>query len=69
MYIPGVQLKSKLLNTLEPDWPQHDNPATYVIVQQHSSSTIALLHFHSTTEKLRVCFKNVIISFHFFLLF
>jgi hypothetical protein len=45
----GVQLKSKL-NTPEPDWPQHDHFASFVITQHYSSITLVLMCFHSAKE-------------------
>ena len=34
-------------NTLEPEWLQHDRPATRVIAQQYSSATFVSLRFPS----------------------
>ena len=36
MYIQAVQL-----DTLEPDWPQHDCPISFGIAQQYSSTTLS----------------------------
>jgi hypothetical protein len=49
----GVQLKYKS-NTLETDWLQHDRLTPCVIIQQHYSTTVILLCFHSE-EKPDVC--------------
>jgi hypothetical protein len=50
MYM-GVQLKSRLYNTLEPDRPQHDRRAACVIAQQYSSPIFVSLRFHSRKKK------------------
>lgn len=53
-------LKSKLFNTLQPDWPKHDSPAACVIVQKYSSASFLSLCFHSRKEKLRGAFQKML---------
>jgi hypothetical protein len=55
-------------STLEPDRPQHDRPAAYVIAQQYSSATFVSLCFHSRKGKIRDVSKMLLfLSFTFFL--
>jgi hypothetical protein len=54
----GVQLESKLPNTLEPDRPQYDHPTECVIAQVYSSATFVSQRFQSREEKFGARFKN-----------
>jgi hypothetical protein len=47
----GSPVEVQSLNTLEPDWPQHDCPITSVISQQYSLATFASQYFHSHKKK------------------
>jgi hypothetical protein len=46
---------------VEPDGPQHDRPATFVIAQQYFSAIIITLRSHYRKRKIRP--ENVIISY------
>jgi hypothetical protein len=48
---------------MEPDRPQHDCLAAYVVAQQYSSATSPHCRFHIRQEIFCASFKNV--SFHF----
>jgi hypothetical protein len=48
---------------VEPDWPQHDWSAAFVIAQQYSFATFVSLRFHSGKKKFTARFKNVNIIF------
>jgi hypothetical protein len=49
-------------NTLEPDRPQRDRPATCVIAQHYSSGTYITLRYHCRKVKFGALFKDSNIS-------
>jgi len=55
--------------TQDPDWPQHDCPASCVVAQQYSSATFVSLHFHSHKQKFSLHFKMVLFQIKFLFYF
>ena len=51
-------------NTREPNRPQHDRPAKFVIAQQYSSSTLVSLCVSSRKQKFGACQKCYYLIFN-----
>lgn len=60
----GVQLKYNSV-MLEPDQPQHERPASRIVSQKYSFTTVVSLCLRSCKKKLQRAFKEVILFFIF----
>lgn len=62
---PQARTSPTEIETLQPHWLQHGNPATYAA--QHYSSTIFMpMHFHPTRNNFKHIYKHYYFNFYFY---